>query len=229
METLFRTKNKTTYMLFSKYLKWITWLSLLSLMVVAIVNFTVNPGRIYPSLLTSNKSPRELVEQLVQSDFGVHHPENGWNERDIKHALALHSTSDQCAVIGSSHIMQISSVGVITSLSDNCPSLINLGVSGATLEDYLALSETILQNKNPPKVIVFGIDPWVLNFNRDIRYKRYSHQYLRMKTKLIGGSSYNPSDTYLGLLQNLINREYFLRSISLIGSEGVRVIEGSRI
>ena len=167
-------------------------------------------------LLTPNKhstSPRELVEQLVQSDYGVFTPSNVWNGRDIKHELALHSTSAQCAVIGSSHIMEISSNGEKTSLSDSCLTLINLGVSGASLEDYLALSETILQNKNPPKIIVFGIDPWALNFNRDIRWKRYSQKYLTMKAKLAGRSSYNPPNVYLEPLRNLINREYFLRSM----------------
>jgi hypothetical protein len=183
-------------MLFSKYLKWIAWLSFLGLMGVAIVNFTVNPGRIYPSFLTPDKygksSPKEIVDQLLQSEYGILSSNNSWNYRDIKHELASRPTSSLCAVMGSSHIVQISSNGEKTSLSDNCPSLINLGVSGASLEDYLALSETILQNKNPPKFIVFGIDPWVLNFNRDIRCKRYSHQYLRMKTKLIGGIVLQP-------------------------------------
>jgi hypothetical protein len=229
VETFSNTKNKTTYMLFSKYLKSIAWLSLLSLMVIAIINFTVDPGRIYPSLLTPDKygksSPRELVEQLIQSDYGVYLPDNIWNIRDIKHELALHSTSAQCAVIGSSHIMQISSIGEQTSLPGNCSTLINLGVSGASLEDYLALSETLLQNKNPPKIIAFGIDPWALNFNRDVRWKRYSQKYLTIRTKLLGGSSDNPPDTRLEPLRNLINREYFLRSMSLIGSERNKSIE----
>jgi hypothetical protein len=216
-------------MLFSKYLKSIAWLCLFSLMVVAIVNFTVDPGHIYPSLLTPDKhgksSHRKLVEQLFQSDYGIYFSTNIWNLRDTKHELALHSNSVQCAVIGSSHVIGISSIGEKTSLSDNCSTLINIGVPGASLEDYLALSETILQNKNPPKIIVFGVDPWALNFNRDVRWKRYSQKYLAMITKLVGGSSYNPTNANLEPLLNLINREYFLRSLSLIGSKKNRLIE----
>ena len=229
METFFNMKNKASHILFSKYLKSIAWLFFLSLMLIAIINFTIDPGHIYPSLLTAKRhdksSPRELVEQLVHSDYGIYFPNNIWNGRDVKHELALHSTSVQCAVIGSSHIMEISSNGKRTSLSDSCSTLINLGVSGASLEDYLALSETILQNKNPPKIILFGIDPWTLNFNRDVRWKRYNQKYLTMKTKLIVGSSYNSPNIYLEPLRNLINREYFLRSMNLIGSERNRLIE----
>jgi hypothetical protein len=95
---------------------------------------------------------------------------------EVARELALHSTSAQCAIIGSSHIMKISSHGEKTFLSDSCSTLINLGVTAASLEDCLALSETILQNKNPPKIIVFRIDSRALNFNRDARWKRYSEK-----------------------------------------------------
>lgn len=217
-------------MLFSKYLKSIAGLSFISLMTVAIVNFTVDPGQIYPSLLVLNKhgrssTPKELVEQLVESNYGVLLPNNVWNERDIKHELALHPTSAQCAVIGSSRTIEISSDGEKTSLSDNCSTLINLGVSGGSLEDFLALSETLLQNKKPPNVIVFGIDPWTLNFNRDVRWKRFEQKYLMMKTKLVGGASQKTPRIQLEPLRNLFNREYFLRSLSLMGTERNRLIE----
>jgi hypothetical protein len=199
--------------------------------VVVIINYTVNPGNIYPPLLISDShnkpSPKDIVEQLVQSDHGIIVKNDTWNERDLKHALALRPTTAQCAVIGSSHIMQISSVRKERLLSDNCPSLINLGVSGASLEDYLALSETILRNEKPPKVIVFGIDPWSLNFNRDPRWVRYKQDFFNMKSKLEGEYHDDSSSSSLGLLRNLINREYLYRSVQLMLSERKLSIENA--
>tara|TARA_B100000315_G_scaffold221277_1_gene224558 strand:- start:102 stop:1229 length:1128 start_codon:yes stop_codon:yes gene_type:complete len=212
-----------TYAPFSKYLKLITGLCSFSLIMIAIINYTANPGNIYPPILTfdshNKPSPKDIVEQLVQSDHGVIIQNDTWNERDIKHALALHPTNVQCAVIGSSHVMQVRSTGQELSLPNNCPSLINLAVSGATLEDYLALSETILRNERPPRVIVFGIDPWSLNFNRDLRWIRYKQDFFNMQAKLEGEYHGGNSSSSLDLLRNLINREYLQRSVQLMLSE----------
>ena len=212
-----------TYAPFSKYLKLIAGLCSFGLIVVATINYTVNPGKIYPPLLISDSynklSPKQIIKQLVQSDHGIIVKNDTWNERDLKHALALRPTTAQCAVIGSSHIMQISSTRKERSLSDNCPSLINLGVSGASLEDYLALSETILRNEKPPKVIVFGIDPSNFNFNRDSRWTSHKQNFFNMKSKLEGEYHGDNSSPSLGLLRNLINREYLQRSVQLILSE----------
>ena len=215
------------YAPFSKYLKLITGLCSFGLIAVVIINYTIDPGNIYPSLLTSDShnkpSPKDIVEQLVQSDHGVIIQNDTWNERDLKQALALHPTTAQCAVIGSSRIMQISSVRKERLLSDNCPSLINLGVSGASLEGYLSLSETILRNEKPPKVIVFGIDPWSLNFDRDSRWVRYKQNFFHMKSKLEGEYHDDNSSSTLALMRNLISREYLLRSLQLILSERLSI------
>ena len=231
MRTFTSVKHKMTYAPFSKYLKLIAGLGSLSLIAVATINYTVNPGKIYPPLSFSDSynrlSPKQIIKQLVQSDHGIIIPNDTWNERDIKKAFALNPTNAQCAIIGSSRVMQISSAGQERSLTDNCPSLINLGVSGASLEDYLALSGMILQNESPPSVIVFGIDPRSFNFNSDSRWIRYKQDFFDMQAKLEGESyddNYFPS---LGLLRNLINREYLQRSIKLILSEKTLSVENA--
>ena len=212
---------------FSKYLKLIAGLCSFGLIVVATTNYIVNPGKIYPPLLIfdsySKLSPKQIVNKLVQSDHGIIVKNDAWNERDLKHALALRPTTAKCVVFGSSHIIQISSFRQEKSLSGNCPSLINLGVSGASLEDYLALSEAILRNEKPPTVIVFGIDPWSLNFNRDSRWIRYKQDFFNMQAKLEVEYSGNNYSSSLGLLRNLINREYFMRSLQLILSERLSI------
>ena len=223
MRTFTSIKHKMTHSPFSKYLKLIAGLGSLSLIAVATINYTVNPGKIYPPLPFSDSynrlSPQQIIKQLVQSDHGIIVANDTWNGRDLKHALALRPTTAQCAVIGSSRVMQISSVRKERSLSDNCPSLINLGVSGASLEDFLALSETILRNEKPPKVIVFGIDLSNFNFNRDSKWIRHKQNFFNIKSKLEGEYPDDNSSSTLALVRNLINLEYFLRSLQLILSE----------
>jgi hypothetical protein len=234
MKTSNNIKHKITYAPFSKYLKLIAGLCSFGLIAVAIINYTIDPGNIYPSLLTSDSynkpSPKDFIEQLVQSDHGVIVSRNSnWlvNSRDTKGALALHPTTVQCAVIGSSHVMQISSAGQERSLSNNCPSLINLGVSGASLEDYLALSEIIFRNERPPRVIVFGVDPWSLNFNRDSRWIRYKQDFFNMQAKLEEEHHSDNFSSILGPLYNIINREYLQRSVKLILSERKQSIKNA--
>ena len=215
-----------THSPFSKYLKLIAGLGSFSLIVIATINYTVNPGKVYPPLPFSDShnrlSLKQIIKQLVQSDHGIIVANDTWNGRDLKHALALRPTTAQCAVIGSSRVMQISSVRKERSLSDNCPSLINLGVSGASLEDFLALSETILRNEKPPKVIVFGIDLSNFNFNRDSRWISHKQSFFNMKFKLNGEYPDDNSFSTLALIRNLINREYLLRSIKLLRSGKTR-------
>jgi hypothetical protein len=213
---------------FSKYLKLIAGSCFLGLIGVATINYTVDPANIYPSPLTfssrNKPSVSEVTKQLIQSDFGIFLPEGTWNLRDIKRELALHPTSVQCAVIGSSHIMKISSFRKDSSLTHNCSSLINIGVPGGSLEDYLALSESILQNKKPPQTIVFGIDPWSLKFNKDQRWRRYELDTNNMKARLANAdetfhASFDrplESGNSLAMLLHLINHEYFLRSMGYI-------------
>jgi hypothetical protein len=228
MRTFTSIKHKMIYAPFSKYLKLIAGLCSFSLIAIATINYTANPGKVYPPLPifdSYNKlSPKQIIKQLVQSDHGIIVTNDTWNKRDLKHALALRPTTAQCAVIGSSRVMEISSFMKERSLSDNCPSLINLGVNGASLEDYLALSDTILRNEKPPKVIVFGIDPGNFNFNRNSRWARHKQNFINMRSKLEGEYHDDNSSSTLGLVRNLINREYLLRSLKLILSERTRTI-----
>ena len=105
----------------------------------ALTNFIVDPGNIYPKYYSQeNKvTPKVIIKKLIESKYGLLIPENTWNERDIKKALAEYPMNYDCAVIGSSHLVEISSNRQNKSLTSICSSLKNLGLSGGSLEDYL--------------------------------------------------------------------------------------------
>jgi hypothetical protein len=87
------------------------------------------------------------------------------------------------------------------------------------------MAETILQNEKPPKVIVFGIDPKSLNFNRHSKWLRHKQNFFNIKSKLEGEYPDDNSSSTLALVRNLINLEYFLRSLQLILSEKTQLIK----
>ena len=187
----------------------------------ALTNFIVDPGNIYPKYFSQDdRTPEVLVKELINSQYGLLMPKNTWNERDIKKALAEYPINYDCAVVGSSHVMQIGSNRQNKSLTSICSNIKNLGVSGGSLEDYLAMSNIILKNTEfLPKTVVFGIDPWSLNFGRDARWSRYKQDYFQMKNMLSLKhpsahleSSNNPSKD---LLINLFNLQYLKRSLSV--------------
>jgi hypothetical protein len=205
-------------MKFSTYLTSTILLVFFGLMIVSITNYTVDPAGIYNKSEFSEK----LVSKLASSKNGLIF-RGAWNNRDVALALAKFSTETSCYVIGSSHVAYIGSARHQKSLTRNCPNLINLSVAGASLEDYIALSSAILNNKSQPKTIVFGIDPWSLNFNRDKRWIRYQDEYESLLQTIS-----NTNNKYYkenSLVKNLINAEYFIHSINNIKSTEKTVTE----
>jgi hypothetical protein len=76
-------------------------------------------------------------------------------------------------VIGSSRIMEIRQSMFKES------SLMNNGVSGATIEDLLALIELYETKNCLPKRIIMGLDPWTLNKNNEqVRWRALESEYL---------------------------------------------------
>jgi hypothetical protein len=213
------------------YIKSIFLFIILLLAVTALTNYIVDPGNIYPKYYSQDNrvTPEVFVKKLIESKYGLLMPEHTWNERDIKKALAEYPINYDCAVIGSSHIMQISSNRQNKSLTNICSSLKNLGVSGGSLEDYLAMSNIILKNTEfLPKTVVFGINPWSLNFGRDRRWNRYEQDYFEMKNKLSlkypSAQLNDNNNSSKDLLINLFNLQYLKRSLSVISKPKIEAV-----
>ncbi len=203
-------------MKFSAYFATTTTLAFIGVITVATINYTVDPAGIYHE---PDDARYKFVSQMVASENGLLVKNGTWNERDISITLAEYPAEVSCYVIGSSHLMQIGSSRQNKSLVNNCPKLINLGVSGASIEDYVALSGAISRSKNKPKTIVFGIDPWSLNLNRDTRWIRYKDEYTSMLEKIQNTDNNHQQEH--SLVSNLINREYLIRSINSISTNSI--------
>jgi len=197
------------------YLFKILFLTSVFLLIVASVSYIIDPSNIYHSSYKNHNSPSMYVTRLLKSRNGLLWPKHSWNQRDLVSSLAQKDVAVDCAVIGSSHVMQVSSVRKNASIRNLCSTIINLGVSGGTLEDYLALSYMLSNKKQKPGTIVFGVDPWALDFNKDSRWERYRDSYYSMK-EILEPDNINRDKgrfTRWKYIKNLINPSYFLRSI----------------
>ena len=202
------------------YIKKVFLIVFCLLVATAITNFIVDPGKIYPKIYSQKdkSTPSTFIEELLESEYGLLVTKNTWNDRSLKKALAEYPINYDCAIIGSSHTEQISTFRDNKSLASFCSSMKNLEVDGGTLEDYLALSNIIINNYNfLPKTVFFGIDPWSLNFGRDKRWTIYAQDYFEMKSRLHAKSPSRVLNiTSKDLLLNLINLQYLKRSINSI-------------
>lgn len=96
---------------------------------------------------------------------------SNYNERLFRKCVIATGSNDYAVVVlGSSRIMTIGE-----DCLPNAGRLINLGVSGGVLEDDMALWHCYQKNmKDKPKMIIIGIDPWLLNrHNEEIRWQKH--------------------------------------------------------
>ncbi len=208
------------------YLKYTFLFAISFVAIVVLTNFIVDPKNIYPNFFPQNykMAKAEYIAKLLNSEYGMPAP-GMWSERSVKKSLAQHPIKYDCAIIGSSHIMQISSFRKNKSLVSICPSMKNLGVSGGTLEDYLSMSNIIIKNsENLPRTIVFGIDPWALNFAKDSRWIDYKEDYIEMKNTLsVSAHVENDVNPDTALVENLFNMQYFKRSLETLFESNVNI------
>lgn len=181
-------------------------------LMISTVNFIVDPGEIYLKKILADIKAKEFSKKLFNSKNGI--VQTGWNERFIKTTLAKEAEQFDCIILGSSHIMGISIVNETANISARCKSLLNLGVSGGSIEDIAIFSFIILNDFNFPKKIFIGIDPWTLKFNMDSRFGAYRDYYNSMNGLL--RENHNQNSYLLKLMKNLLNEEYFLSSLEHI-------------
>jgi hypothetical protein len=194
------------------YFRYLIATAFTLLILAAAINYFLDPAGIYRPGLSK---PIQFVGALLNSENGLWWPAGSIDERAIKKELAKYSKDAECVIVGSSHIMQIGSTRRTKVLKEVCSSIINLGVSGASIEDHFALS-FLSMSGGTPKRIVLGIDPWTLAFGKDQRWSYYAEDYRKAKGEIQGESSSNKhheDSSFQSKLRNLFSLEYTNRSI----------------
>lgn len=132
----------------------------------------------------------------------------------------------EIVIVGSSRSMMIQSAMLNTS-----EKVFNHSVSGASLEDYIAILGMYAQKNKLPKKIILGIDPWIFNKNNgQDRWKslllEYNFMSKELSAKPLQIGVYNDRNKYLQLInfENTKNNMLHLRDshrIKIITDENI--------
>ena len=109
-----------------------------------------------------------LAKLLVKSE-GVYSTKI--DERQfIKNRIIYETMTPKILVMGSSRIMQISN-------ENFNEQILNLSVSGASIQDQITIIEMAIEKFNPDKILL-GADPWLFNkHNNQTRWKSIQKEY----------------------------------------------------
>jgi len=134
-------------------------------------------------------------------------------ERAMKMELARTSQA-RCFILGSSRVMLIGRKEM-SDLGLRCPSLSNLGVSGAGFEDLVTMANQ-LHGKLHGAIILLSVDPWTLKTRSDLRYLEEITAYAEGRRRLGLADDPSADDSLRQKLANLVNGQYFLRNINFL-------------
>jgi hypothetical protein len=130
-------------------------------------NAAVDPS----NLFGSDELEREVSKALLKGE-SVANLRN-YDERMLQkyYVQGLGSAPD-VIIIGSSRSLQLREI------SFDGKRVFNSGVSGASLEDYMAIWQLYLANQITPDYLVLGIDPWIFNRkNTQVRWKSLAQEF----------------------------------------------------
>lgn len=156
IEKIFRDKNKID---FKFYFKTIAITSI----------FLVLFSHVAYNFFSSKNSTEANLAKLLVNKNAVYATKID-ERKFIKNRIIYENLKPKILVIGSSRILQIS--------NDNFnKQILNLGVSGASVEDHIAITLMALEKFNVDTILL-GADPWLFNeFANQIRWKSISEEY----------------------------------------------------
>lgn len=185
--------------------------TLLSL--VALFNYIVDPMKVYSKSNATESDLEHFANAVINSESGV--LLEGTGERALKMALSTQAGAYDCVIMGSSPIVPISEI-VMPNIIPQCNNkLLNLGVSLCGMEDVFIYSYQVLKGNNKPKKVFIAVVDGLFLPNTNQNYIRYEKTYKQMLHLLEEGEAQetSPVKYYFKLAKNLINIEYFYKSI----------------
>ncbi len=156
IEKIFRNRNKVNLKLLSKTL-------------IVSVFFLIVFAQLSQKFFSTKNSSEVLLAKLLSKSEAVYSIK--MDERQFVKTRILYETLDpKILIVGSSRVMQLSN-------QNFDQQVLNLGVSGASIEDQIAITLMALEKFNPDKILL-GADPWLFNKdNGQLRWKSISKEY----------------------------------------------------
>jgi len=182
------------------------------MLLMAAVSWHYDPGYLFRR---AGEKPLRRVAQLLLSGHAV--TLSDWN---IDERLVMRYYVEQMwpwqapdvLVIGSSRAMRISSSGF------RGHTFFNAGVSGASLEDDIAITQLFVERGFVPHTVILGLDPWLVNRNNlQPRWVTLSEEYNRGVRRITKHSRVQAWEAPLATMKQLelVSPAYFQASLML--------------
>lgn len=171
------------------------------LSILICVNYFGDSAKIFDSSYEKKISKILLKNQNVTNILN-------YDERVLqKYLINSFKSSKDIIVLGSSRVMMINS-----NHFKNIP-FFNSSVSGATIEDYIAIYQLYKNNNKLPKKIIIGLDPWIFNENNEqYRWKSIGEFYYSFFEKNATTSKIVKTNN----IEQLLSLSYFQESFKNI-------------
>ena len=184
------------------------------LLLLAVTNIIIDPANLYHP-----DYERNVVKYLLKGK-NVSNVSN-YDERLLQKLFinGINFTPDVTA-IGSSRVM------LLNKSEFPGEKFTNSGVSGATVEDLMAVFRLYEKANRLPKKIILGLDPWFLNPNNgQSRWKTLARTYSEARNNIYGTSNVNMDlDLNYSKLTEFLSLEYFQTSIEYLKTKKKRKI-----
>ena len=157
IEKFFRNKEKINFKSFFKT----GLISIIFLVAISYVNI---------NFFSSKNSTEALMAKTLLKKDAVY-----WAKIDdrlfVKNRIIHENLKPRILIIGSSRIMEISN-------KNFDQQVLQLGVSGASIEDHIAITLMALEKFNNVDKILLSADPWLFNkYSNELRWKTISDEY----------------------------------------------------
>ncbi|MGL5122749.1 MAG: hypothetical protein ACRC6K_01080 [Fusobacteriaceae bacterium] len=154
-----------------KFFLKLIFIIMLVLLFISSFIFIVDPANIF-----SNKYSI-IAKEILSNNIEM---KNNIDERILKKEVIKNlNIKNELLILGSSRVMLLGD-------EHFDKNIFNAGVSGAGLEDQLALLNIYLKEVGYPEEVMFGIDPWTFNLNSDTRWNFIGEDYKEFKSKKLG-------------------------------------------
>lgn len=171
-----------------QFLNKFIFISIPVLILLFTVNYFGDAARIFDS-----EYEKEMAKILMNGSFATNI--SNYDERLFQKELIINKTkAPEILVLGSSRTMLINSKYFPNQ------TIFNNSVSGASIEDIIALFQIYIECNILPRRLIIGIDPWLLNQNNgQLRWKSledFYNKYKKRDVTLAKNSLYQYSELY---------------------------------
>lgn len=186
---------------YKKFIYFFIFLTLILSILMALFNYLIDPA----GLFRSNKYELGMAKILAKGK-NVANVSNYDERLFIKYLIENIKFKPETVVIGSSRVMQV--------IPPDNRSFLNTCVSGASIEDLIAIYGIYKKNNIFPKTIIIGLDPWILNKNNEqTRWQSVKKDYYdEIDTYNIKNIQHNSQNLEFKKFKELFSLTYFKAS-----------------